>query len=309
MKIAAIVGPTASGKTALAVALAVEHGLPIEVVSVDALQLYQRLDAGTAKPTVAERAAVPMHLIDLLPPTEAMHAARWAQAAEVVLGEIVQRGHWPVLVGGTGLYLRALLRGLAAIPEVPAAVREALADEWQERGSTAMWRELEERDPVYAAATPAQNRQRVLRALEVARHTGRAFSAWHAEHAALPDRHEALVIALDPPTTERSARIAQRARQMAPQLLAEVAQLHAEGLRPEAPGLQAIGYREAWARVQAAPADLAHGRPFADVLIAAHQAYAKKQATWFRSLNAQMRLERADAVAVADALATWFRPA
>lgn len=309
MKIAAIVGPTASGKTALAVALAVEHGLPVEVVSVDALQLYKRLDAGTAKPTSAERAAVPMHLIDLLPPTEAMHAARWAQAAEAVLEEIAERGHWPLLVGGTGLYLRALLRGLAAIPEVPAAVREALAQEWQERGSTAMWRELQECDPVYAAATPAQNRQRVLRALEVARHTGRAFSAWHQEHAAQPDRHQALVIALDPPTAERNARIAERAVHMAPLLLTEVSELQQEGLPREAPGLQAIGYREAWARVQAEPADAAHGRPFADVLIAAHQAYAKKQATWFRSLDAQMRLESADSAAVAAAVDAWFRAA
>ena len=157
---------------------------------------------------------------------------------------------------------------------------------------------------MYAHATPPQNRQRVLRALEVVRHTGRAFSAYHADHAAQPDRYEALTVVLDPPTDVRNTRIAARATMMAPALLAEVAALRAAGLPAEAPGLQAIGYRDAWQRLTA---DVQAG-DFADDLRRAQQAYAKKQATWFRALPDALRLPGPDGPAVAAALTAWFAP-
>lgn len=303
MKVAALCGPTASGKTALAVALRRDHGLPVEVLGVDALQLYRDLDAATAKPSADERAQVPTHLIDLVAPDEPMNAALWVAHAERVMAEVHARGNWPLFVGGTGLYLNALLRGLAAIPAVPQAVRDALAEEHAQRGAQALWQELQVVDPEYAAGTPPQNRQRLLRALEVWRHTGRPFSSYHAEHAAQPDRHACFLISLEPPRAALNDRIRVRAEAMAAPLLQEVAALRARGLPVTAPGLQAIGYRDAWQALD-------RGEPlrdFAGQLVAAHLAYAKKQQTWFRNHRADLRITSPDPQPVANALRAWFQ--
>ena len=302
MKIAAICGPTASGKTALAVALRRDFGLPVEMVSVDALQVYTRLDAGTAKPTPEERAQIPTHLVDLVPPEAPMNAALWAEHAERAIADVHARGAWPLLVGGTGLYLRALLRGLAAIPEVPLEVREALALEHAARGADALWAELQRVDPAYAVLTPPQNRQRLLRALEVYRHTGQPFSAFHAAHQAQPDRHACFRISLEPPRDVLHARIRDRALAMAEPLLQEVVALRAAGVAETAPGLQAIGYRDAWLATENP------GNPgfFAQRLVAAHQAYAKKQATWFRNNPMELRVVDVEVADVANALRRWF---
>ncbi len=305
LRIAALAGPTASGKTAAVVALRQRFGLPLEVVNFDALQVYRRLDAGTAKPSPEERAAVPTWLVDAIEPTEAWNAARHAERADATIAAVLQRGAWPVLVGGTGLYLRSLLRGLAAIPEVPATVRAELAAEHARRGAQAMHAELSAIDPAYAAGTPPQNRQRVLRALEVWRATGRPFSHFHAEHARLPDRYACFLAVLEPPRAVLHARIEARAAVMAGPLLAEVAALLAAGLPPDAPAMQAIGYREAVHALEVQmPAAL-----FAKLLTQAHQDYAKRQATWFRKEAAQFRLETGDDAALqalAEGLRAWF---
>ncbi len=305
MKIAAICGPTASGKTALAVALRRDFGLPVEMLSVDALQVYQRLDAGTAKPTAEERAQIPTHLVDIVAPEQAMNAALWVDYAERAMADVRARGNWPLLVGGTGLYLRALLRGLAEIPDVPESVRAALADEHAERGADALWAELNAVDPAYATRTPPQNRQRLLRALEVYRHTGQAFSAFHAAHQAQADRHACFRISLEPPRDVLYARIRTRALAMAEPLLAEVAALRAEGLAATAPGLQAIGYRDAWLAAE----DPALATDLGERLVAAHQTYAKKQATWFRNNPMEVRQVELDVPRLAEVLRAWFAPA
>lgn len=304
-RIAALVGPTASGKTALAVALRRDHGLPVEAINVDALQVYRRLEAGTARPTAAERAALPYHLVDVAEPTEAMDAARYLALADAALAEVAGRGAWPLLVGGTGLYLRAVLRGLAAVPPVPAALRQAMAEAWNERGSKALHAELSAADPVYAAATPPQNRQRVLRALEVWHASGRPFSSYHADHAALPDRYTCWIAVLAPDPATRTERIDARAEAMAGPLLAELAQLLAEGVPLTAPAMLALGYREAAAALESGTSTA----EFAGILAQAHRQYAKKQATWFRGIQAQRRLPDASPESVA-LLATdmkaWF---
>lgn len=305
MKIAAICGPTASGKTALAVALRRDFGLPVEMLSVDALQVYRQLDAGTAKPTPAERHDIPTHLVDIVGPNEPMNAAAWVVHAEHAIADVRARGAWPLLVGGTGLYLRALLRGLAEIPAVPLAIRDALAAEYEARGPHALWAELHAVDPEYASRTPPQNRQRLLRALEVWRHTGQAFSAFHAAHQSEPDHYACLRINLEPPRAVLQARIEARALAMAEPLWREVAALRAAGMPADTPGLQAIGYRDAWlAQENAEPMQF-----FSNRLVAAHQAYAKKQATWFRNNPMEMRVVDVDAGQIAAALRAWFATA
>ncbi len=306
-RLAAIVGPTASGKTAVAVALRRDFGLPIEAINCDALQVYQRLYAGTAKPSAQELAALPYHLLDCQPPETAMNAAQWAYLAQATIADIRSRGQWPVLVGGTGLYLRALLRGLAQIPPVDAAIRDDLALQWQQRGAVAMHRQLSEVDPTYAAQTPVNNRQRVMRALEVQLATGRAFSDFHCEHQQQPDHYACYVWQLRPEVQAMHQRIGARAHEMAAPLLAEVADLLEQGLSPAAPAMQALGYRQAALAAQHG-IDADH---FADVLAAAHRQYAKKQRTWFaaqRSDHTSTVLDPAEIEAVAAQLRRWFAP-
>jgi len=305
-RVAALIGATASGKTATAIALRRDHGLPIEAINLDALQIYRRLSAGTAKPDAGERAALPYHLIDCAEPTEAMNAARFAALADAAIADVHGRGAWPLLVGGTGLYLRAVLQGMAEIPQVACEVRVRLAQEWQERGQAKLHAELAAVDPAYAARTPAANRQRVLRALEVWRATGRPFSQWHQEHAQQPDRYVWLCGVLQPPEAELRARIAQRAAAMAAPLLAEVAELLSGscGLSPQAPAMQALGYRDAVAVLRGdQPAD-----GFAARLAHAHWLYARRQRTWFRSLDAQIRLrgDPSDIASFSTLLRTFF---
>ncbi len=301
-RIAALCGPTGSNKTALTVALRA-RGLPIEVVSCDALQVYRRLEAATAKPTAAERAAVPTHLVDMADPAEAMTAGRWAELAAQVITDIGARGAWPVVVGGTGLYYRALVRGLAQIPAVDPALRAQLAARWHGCGADALHAELARVDPAYAANTPAANRQRVLRALEVHAATGTPLSTWHAQTP--PPRYAAWLAVLEPDAVRHAAAVESRARTMAEPLLAEVAALLAQGLVATAPAMQALGYRDAAQVVQGA----APRAGFADRLARDHAHYAKRQRTWFRSEAADLRLDPAapDAVdRIQAALHAWF---
>jgi tRNA dimethylallyltransferase len=306
LRIAALVGPTASGKTAVALALAARFGLPIEVIGCDALQVYRRLEAGTAKPSPAERATVSHHLIDVAEPTEPMTAGRYAELASVAIAQVHARGNWPLLVGGTGLYLRTLVRGLAEIPPVPKDLRDALAHEFAARGPDALHAELAAVDSAYAAGVPAQNRQRVLRALEVFRATGKPFSQWHREHASQPDRFACWTALLDPPRDAHDARLTARAQSMAAPLLQEVRLLLDEGLPPEAPAMQALGYREAVAvvRDELAPA------AFTQALVRTHRQYAKRQRTWFAT---QQRIDRrliqvelTEVLELAADLRLWF---
>lgn len=272
-----IVGPTASGKTDLALALA--RRLDGEVVSADSRQIYRGLDAGTAKPARDGRGlceGVPYHLLDVVEPGEPYDAGRWAREAALLCARIAARGRLPIVAGGTGLYVKALLEGLAALPGRDESLRRRLEDEAARDGRTALHARLARLDPEAAAAIPANNIQRVMRALEVHELTGRPLTEhWRRRAPGLPAR---AVLRIDWPAAELSRRIEERARLMWPAMLAEAAALSAR-LEGGEPGLESLGYREALAcaRARLSP------REGLDRLIASTRAYAKRQRTWFRT--------------------------
>src|SRR5881392_951631 len=210
MRLVCIVGPTASGKSALALDLAERLGG--EIVSADSRQVYRDLEIGTAKPTAAERARVPHHCLDLVAPGEAFDAARFRDAARAAIADIVRRGRVALVVGGTGLYVRALLGGLCPAPPRVPVLREALARIARAEGAPALHRRLGMLDPESAARIAPRDAVRSVRALEVALTTGRRLSEWQAAHGFRDAPYEALVLGLERPADELAARIDARAR-------------------------------------------------------------------------------------------------
>ena len=276
-----VVGPTATGKSALALDLAVALGG--ELVCCDSVQVYRGFVIGSAAPSAGERARAPHHLFGALEASAPGDAGAWARQAHAVIAEIRSRGAIPIVVGGTGLYLRALLEGLADVPPVPPAVRAALADRLGREGPDALWAELKRLDPRLAERIqggPA-NTQRVLRGLEVVHATGRPLSAFQDRHRAAPSlsRYRALVLVLERPREALAARIERRVDAMLQAgLLEEVRALLAAGVPADARPMCSLGYREASAvlsgtmTLDAARTAMAQG----------HRRYAKRQATWFR---------------------------
>lgn len=291
-----LAGPTASGKTDLSVALA--EALGAEIVSADSRQVYRRLDAGTAKPTAAQRARVPHHLLDCADPSEAYDAARWAKEATVAIAGIRARKRIPLICGGTGLYLKALLEGLAPLPPRDEALRARLAAE----SKADLHARLTKIDPEAAAGIPAGNIQRVVRALEVFELTGKPISEHWRERrdGAVPAD---LVLRLEL-TPERSAeRIEARTRAMWPGLLAEVAALVPKEFSGNEPGFTSLGYREALACVRGELADDAG----LEELLKGTLAYAKRQRTWFRTQLVASALDASasPAALLANAKSMW----
>ncbi len=270
-----IAGPTSAGKSALALEVAAH--LPIEIVCCDSQQVYVGLDIGTGKPTPRERAAVPHHLLDLVSPREAFHAARWAELARGVIPAILARGHLPLVVAGTGLYLRALLSGLFDAPPPSASIRARHQQEAAALGTEALHARLTSIDPDTAARVMPRDLVRVSRALEVWEQTGERISVLQrraAAGAAVP----AKVLVLDPPLDELRPRIERRFdAMMAAGLLDETRALVAE-FGADARGLQALGYAQL-------AQHLAGALPLAAAVSAAKSAtstYARRQRTWFR---------------------------
>ena len=280
----AIVGPTASGKTAAALALA--HALQgeAEIISVDSALVYRGMDIGTAKPSRQELAAVPHHLIDTIDPLQSYSAAEFARDATRLIAEIRARGRMPLLVGGTMLYLKALLEGLNDIPAADPQVREAIQARAAQVGWPALHAELMQVDPVTAARLAPCDSQRVGRALEVWTATGQTLSSFHqSAKAAAPDWHIP-VLSLEP--QDRSwlhQRIAQRfALMMAQGFMDEVRQLRARGdLNPDLPSMRCVGYRQAWQGLDEGwrEAEIAERGIFAT------RQLAKRQITWLRSMD------------------------
>lgn len=270
-----IAGPTASGKSALAVELS--RRLGGEIVGADSQQLYRTLDVGTAKPSAAERAAVPHHLLDVVEPGEGMDAARYVALADAAIADIAARGALPVVVGGTGLYLRALLHGVVAAPGRDPALRARLEAEAEALGRPALHARLAGIDPAAAARIRPNDLVRVVRALEIAA-GGRRPSELRAEHAFLPDRYRALLLALDPPRAALHARIDARVEEMFRGGLLEEARALLARLGAPLPPKLPIGYAEAAAVVQGA---LPLGEAVRRVQ-AAHRQYARRQVVWLR---------------------------
>ena len=317
MRVLCVLGPTASGKSAAALAIAdafAERGVAVELVSVDSAQVYHGLDVGTAKPDASERARVPHHGLDLCDPAEAYSAARFVADARRTLAEVRGRGALPVLVGGTLLYVKALFEGLAAMPEADPAVRAVLEREAAAAGWPAMHAELSRVDPVTAARLAPNDAQRIQRALEVFRVSGQPISAWHAAADTQPavDALEPLHVSLEPRSRAwLHARIAERFRRMlADGLVDEVRRLRTRGdLAPGLPALRSVGYRQAWAAIDAAEAT---GRPLdlgalESAGVAATRRLAKRQLTWLRSMPERHVVAADDPAAQAQVVALASR--
>ncbi|EYC52025.1 tRNA dimethylallyltransferase [Hylemonella gracilis str. Niagara R] len=327
----AIVGPTASGKTAAALAIAQAFPTPtragtrpVEIISADSALVYRGMDIGTAKPDAAERAIAPHHLIDIRDPSESYSAAEFVRDATRLIHEIHARGHLPLLVGGTLLYIKALLEGLDDLPPADATVRAALDAEARALGWAALHTELQRVDPVTAMRLPPGDTQRIQRALEVYRLTGRPLSSFHTRATngtSSPHAPALTLIALEPQDRVwLHAGIARRFDAMLQAgLLDEVRALRARGdLHADLPSMRCVGYRQAWefldaqeaqgtpvaqetgrdtmAAARLAPsgqrdAPTKRGAPQTDPLdelrergIAATRQLAKRQITWLRGL-------------------------
>ena len=274
-----ICGPTASGKTALSVALAQQ--LNGEVVSADSMQIYRRMDIGTAKPTVEEMAGVPHHMIDVADPEENFSVARYVSMAVPIVDDILARGKLPIIAGGTGLYIDNLIAGREFAPfEEDGALRETLQTRAKTEGLPVLLEELRRVDPDAAARLHPNDEKRVIRALEVYLSTGKTITRHNEETRAIPDRYRPLTIALN--FKERPhlwARIDKRVDEMMAQgLEGEVRRLLDDGVPAACTAMQAIGYKEMAAAIL-------EGRPIGEgaeeVKLRSRQ-YAKRQLTWFR---------------------------
>ena len=276
-----LAGPTASGKSALALQLA--GHLPIEIVSVDSAQVYRGMDIGTAKPGAAERVAVPHHLIDLIEPEQAYSAAMFVHDATAAAAEVRARGRLPLLVGGTMLYFKALRDGLDAMPAADPALRARLDARAAAEGWPALHAELQRVDPATAARLAPHDAQRIQRALEVWLQTGRPLSSFHARAAVPPHAGRWPLVALQPASRAwLHERIARRFDAMlAAGFVDEVRALRRRpALRPDMPSMRCVGYRQAWAALD--------GGSLADLReqgIAATRQLAKRQITWLRSMH------------------------
>lgn len=273
-----IAGPTASGKTALAATLAKE--LNGEVVSCDSMQVYRRMDIGTAKPTLEEMQGIPHHMIDVAEPWEDFSVSRYCEMAAPIVDDIISRGKTAVIAGGTGLYMDALIRGNAFAPFPATGVRERLEAQADAEGMEAMLSRLRTVDPDAARRLHLSDRKRILRALEVYLETGETITEHNRKTQAVPPRYSPLWLGLN--FTEREElyrRIDLRVGLMLQQgLVEEIRGLLAEGIPEKATAMQAIGYKEF--------VDALDGRctieEAADQVRQSSRRYAKRQLTWFR---------------------------
>ena len=283
----AIAGPTASGKTAVALAIAQHY--PVEIISVDSALVYRGMDIGTAKPSAAELAVAPHHLIDIRDPLNAYSAAEFVQEATTLITDIAARGKLPLLVGGTMLYFKALFDGLDDMPKADPAVRAAIAREAAAKGWPALHAELAKIDANTAARLEPQDSQRISRALEVFRISGQPLSSFQTRNATkciatmAHEQGNAALISLEP--TDRNwlhVRIATRFDAMlATGFIEEVKALRTRGdLNTELPSMRCVGYRQAW---EALDGNLPMSE-LRDRGIFATRQLAKRQITWLRSM-------------------------
>ena len=284
-----IAGPTASGKSALALRLAQEIGA--EIVNGDALQLYADLRLLTARPSVEEEAQAPHHLFGTVDAADGWSVGRWQRAATSVLGDIAERGRPAVVVGGTGLYFRALTHGLANVPQTPAEVRRASAADFDALGEAAFRDRLAQVDPAAEARISPADRQRLSRAWEVYAATGTSLSDWQARTDPALEPASWNAVALEPPRQALYDRCDVRLENMIDQgALDEVAALAARELDPALPAMKAVGYRELAAYLRG-ETSLAEGL---DAAQRETRRYAKRQSTWLRGQMADW--PRIDAV-------------
>ncbi|KEQ18238.1 tRNA delta(2)-isopentenylpyrophosphate transferase [Endozoicomonas numazuensis] len=297
-------GPTASGKTDLAIQLA--EKLPCELISVDSALVYKGMDIGTAKPTAEELARVPHRLIDIRDPSEPYSAADFRVDALREMTEITNRGNIPLLVGGTMLYFKALRDGLATLPAADPEIREALMNRAQSEGWHALHEELKTVDPVAAARIKPTDTQRLQRALEVYHATGRALSLWHQEQESSRLPYNVVNLAIAP--KDRAVlhqRIETRFKQMLDgHFIDEVKALYERGdLDISLPSIRAVGYRQVWGYLEG---EMDYSTMVERGVIATRQ-LAKRQLTWLRSWSDVHWLDSLSENRVEDAL-KWLNP-
>jgi tRNA dimethylallyltransferase len=273
-----LAGPTGVGKTECAIDLALRcNG---EIVNADSMQVYRQMDIGTAKPGPAQRALVPHHLLDVVDPEEPFDAGHYLQLARPVIEALHGRGKMPLVVGGTGLYMKVLTRGICPAPPGDPAVKRQLLEELERGGPVALHEELLQIDPESARRIHSHDRQRIVRALEVFRATGRPLSHWQAGHGFREPRYRTVKLFLFRPREELYRRIDARVEtMMAEGFLEEVRGLLAKGYSPRLKPLQSLGYRQLVRHLQGvcSLADAIH-----DIQRDTRR-YAKRQITWFRA--------------------------
>jgi tRNA dimethylallyltransferase len=277
LQIPIVTGPTGSGKTSVTVDLAAEY--PLEVVSADSRQIIKYLDIGTAKPNAEELAVVPCHLVNLVEPGERYSAFRFIEDCDLALDDVIGRGKCPIVVGGTGLYLRALTEGVVEIEEDRPDIRSRIETEMEELGAEKMHQRLAEIDPVEASRIHPHNRVRVIRALEICELTGKSKSELMAFGAYKKSKYAFSYYCFQPEREALYRRINRRVDLMMQQgLLAEVEALVERGLGPAMSRAKVIGYDELL--------DYLDGRCTIDEAVEAikqnSRRYAKRQMTWFR---------------------------
>jgi tRNA dimethylallyltransferase len=302
-----LAGPTASGKTAaaLAIAEALQGIRPVEIVSVDSALVYRGMDIGTAKPSAQERASVPHHLIDIVDPADAYSAARFVVEAQRLIAEIDARGAIALLVGGTMLYFKALFDGLDEMPAADTAIRAELSKRAAREGWPALHAELVRIDPITAARLAPGDSQRIQRALEVYRLSGEPISARQTRTRAA--EHPPL-LALEPRDRDwLHARIAARfAAMLEDGFIDEVRALRRRpDLHAGLPSMRAVGYRQAWAALDSSDLDASRLDTLAQTAIAATRQLAKRQLTWLRGMpwRQSVACDAAGAIGRAVALA------
>jgi tRNA dimethylallyltransferase len=302
LRFLAVLGPTASGKSALALELA--RRLDGELVCCDSQQVYIGMDVGTAKPTRDERREIAHHLLDVVRPDEAFHAARWATLARAAINDVAARGRLPIVVGGTGLYFRALTTGFFAAPPPDPMIRARHRDEAQALGIEALHARLAGVDAAAASAIGPRDLVRISRALEVHEQTGVTVSALK-QRQRRPPAWQCHAIVLDPPLADLRRRIERRvAAMMSAGFLDEVRALRAAGYGPSARPMQALGYKQLGEHLDGAcTLDAAVA-----TTIAATVAYARRQRTWFRKEAAVARVEAEPAVADLASAVAELRP-
>ncbi len=283
-----IAGPTASGKTALAVALAKE--LNGEVVSCDSMQVYRRMDIGTAKPTAEEMEGIPHHMLDVAEPDEDFSVSRYCSLATPIVEDILARGKTAIIAGGTGLYMDSLIKGNDFAPFPSTGVRERLEARADEEGIDALMAELQAIDPEAAGKLHLADRKRIIRALEVYLETGETITAHNLRTQAIAPRFSPIWLGLDfADRAELYHRIDKRVDIMLEMgLVEEIRALLASGIPPKATSLQAIGYKE----FVSALAGQMSIEAAADEVRKASRHYAKRQLTWFRRNKAMHWLTR-----------------
>ena len=297
LKPIALVGPTASGKTAAA--MAISERIPLEIISIDSALVYRGMDIGTAKPSAQERKKVAHHLIDIREPTQTYNAADFINDAEQLITDIQSRGKLPLLVGGTMLYLKALQDGIDDLPKTDAVIRDAIETRAKATGWPAMHEELSKIDPATAARLAPNDAQRISRALEVWHISGKSLTAWFEEgaqkrldaHQSFVSRNKLDVISLEP--NDRSwlhQRIEQRFDAMlAAGFLDEMQTLRERGdLNPDLPSMRCVGYRQAWEQLDAMQLQANSSQEMLarlkETAVAATRQLAKRQLTWLRSM-------------------------